>query len=156
MIDHFLRFAFVSTLREKKTTFDELLPTVHWRIQGGARGTRRPSLWVQFLSFPCSFWGKFDQTIGCPSHLGGWRPPSRKSWIRRWCRKSFRRKCKNSHDRVIYLPVASSFFQIGEKSLFTKELEKALYDKSVSFLVHSLKDLPTVLPQNMCIGAVLK
>lgn len=45
--------------------------------------------------------------------------------------------------------------KIGEKSLFTKELETALSVGSVDFLVHSLKDLPTSLPEGMAIGAVL-
>ena len=46
--------------------------------------------------------------------------------------------------------------QIGEKNLFTKELEAALEDGRVDFLVHSLKDLPTTLPPGMVIGAVCK
>ncbi|KAI0225024.1 Porphobilinogen deaminase [Lamellibrachia satsuma] len=46
--------------------------------------------------------------------------------------------------------------KIGEKSLFTKELEKALLDNTVDFVVHSLKDLPTVLPEGMVIGAICK
>lgn len=46
--------------------------------------------------------------------------------------------------------------KIGEKSLFTKELEIALEQGLVDFVVHSLKDLPTTLPDGMCIGAVLK
>jgi len=46
--------------------------------------------------------------------------------------------------------------QIGEKSLFTKELEAGLLDGSVDFVVHSLKDLPTELPQGLVIGAVCK
>ncbi|CAH1797169.1 unnamed protein product [Owenia fusiformis] len=46
--------------------------------------------------------------------------------------------------------------KIGEKSLFTKELEYALEDKRVDFVVHSLKDLPTTLPPGMVIGAVCK
>lgn len=45
--------------------------------------------------------------------------------------------------------------KIGEKSLFTKELETALSVGCVDFVVHSLKDLPTTLPQGMAIGAVL-
>ncbi|XP_060517252.1 porphobilinogen deaminase [Cylas formicarius] len=45
--------------------------------------------------------------------------------------------------------------KIGEKSLFTKELETALATGGVDFVVHSLKDLPTVLPSGMAIGAVL-
>ncbi|XP_028143064.1 porphobilinogen deaminase [Diabrotica virgifera virgifera] len=45
--------------------------------------------------------------------------------------------------------------KIGEKSLFTKELETALATDCVDFVVHSLKDLPTCLPLGMAIGAVL-
>ena len=46
--------------------------------------------------------------------------------------------------------------KIGEKSLFTKELEIGLEERKVDLVVHSLKDLPTVLPENMVIGAILE
>ncbi|XP_063763546.1 porphobilinogen deaminase-like isoform X1 [Eleginops maclovinus] len=46
--------------------------------------------------------------------------------------------------------------KIGEKSLFTKELENALERNEVDLVVHSLKDLPTTLPAGFTIGAVLK
>ena len=46
--------------------------------------------------------------------------------------------------------------KIGEKSLFTKELEVALEKGDVDFVVHSMKDLPTTLPPGMVIGAVLE
>ncbi|KAJ8267042.1 hypothetical protein GJAV_G00137640 [Gymnothorax javanicus] len=46
--------------------------------------------------------------------------------------------------------------KIGEKSLFTKELENALKRNEVDLVVHSLKDLPTALPEGFTIGAVLK
>ncbi|XP_046676798.1 porphobilinogen deaminase [Homalodisca vitripennis] len=46
--------------------------------------------------------------------------------------------------------------KIGEKSLFTKELETALEQSHVDFVVHSLKDLPTILPEGMAIGAICK
>lgn len=46
--------------------------------------------------------------------------------------------------------------KIGDKSLFTKELELALEAAEVDIVVHSLKDLPTTLPPNMVIGAILK
>uniref|UniRef100_A0AC11BNM2 Hydroxymethylbilane synthase n=1 Tax=Ovis aries TaxID=9940 RepID=A0AC11BNM2_SHEEP len=46
--------------------------------------------------------------------------------------------------------------KIGEKSLFTKELEHALERNEVDLVVHSLKDLPTVLPPGFTIGAVCK
>ncbi|KAI9475954.1 MAG: porphobilinogen deaminase [Benjaminiella poitrasii] len=53
-------------------------------------------------------------------------------------------------DRILNV----SLSKIGEKSLFTKELEVALADGRVDFVVHSLKDLPTVLPEGMFLGAV--
>ncbi|XP_015609688.1 porphobilinogen deaminase isoform X1 [Cephus cinctus] len=46
--------------------------------------------------------------------------------------------------------------KIGEKSLFTEELELALESGRVDFVVHSLKDLPTTLPEGMALGAILK
>ncbi|KAI9106203.1 porphobilinogen deaminase, dipyromethane cofactor binding domain-containing protein [Phlyctochytrium arcticum] len=46
--------------------------------------------------------------------------------------------------------------KIGSKSLFTKELEVALADGTVDLVVHSLKDLQTVLPEGMVIGAIMK
>jgi len=46
--------------------------------------------------------------------------------------------------------------KIGEKSLFTKELEVALEKGEVDFVVHSMKDLPTTLPPGMVIGAILE
>lgn len=55
-------------------------------------------------------------------------------------------------DRVLN----KSLPKIGEKSLFTKDLEEALRTGGVDFVVHSLKDLPTQLPNGMTIGAVLK
>lgn len=44
--------------------------------------------------------------------------------------------------------------KIGEKSLFTRELEDELLEGSVDIVVHSLKDLPTMLPAKCCIGAI--
>ncbi|NXD29228.1 HEM3 deaminase, partial [Spelaeornis formosus] len=46
--------------------------------------------------------------------------------------------------------------KIGEKSLFTKELENALERNEVDLVVHSLKDLPTCLPPGFTIAAVCK
>ncbi|XP_055903940.1 porphobilinogen deaminase [Eupeodes corollae] len=55
-------------------------------------------------------------------------------------------------DRVLNI----SLPKIGEKSLFTRDLEDALRNGGVDFVVHSLKDLPTALPAGMAIGAVLE
>ena len=46
--------------------------------------------------------------------------------------------------------------KIGDKGLFTKEIENALLDHSADIAVHSLKDLPTILPDGLKLGAVLE
>jgi hydroxymethylbilane synthase len=46
--------------------------------------------------------------------------------------------------------------KIGQKSLFTKELEVALEAGKVDLIVHSLKDLPTTLPPGMALSAVME
>jgi len=43
---------------------------------------------------------------------------------------------------------------IGGKGVFTKELEEALLDKRIDLAVHSLKDLPTVVPDGLAISAI--
>jgi len=43
---------------------------------------------------------------------------------------------------------------IGGKGVFTKELEDALLDKRVDIAVHSLKDLPTIIPEQLAISAI--
>jgi len=55
-------------------------------------------------------------------------------------------------DRVLDV----SLPKLGEqgKGLFTKELEDALFDRRVDIAVHSLKDLPTELPEGLHIGAI--
>jgi hydroxymethylbilane synthase len=55
-------------------------------------------------------------------------------------------------DRVLDTPLA----RIGDKGLFTKELEKALRDGEIDVAVHSLKDLPTRLPDGLALHAVLE
>ncbi|MFQ5645943.1 MAG: hydroxymethylbilane synthase [bacterium] len=57
---------------------------------------------------------------------------------------------KTTGDKILDAPLA----KIGDKGLFVKELEEALLAESVDLAVHSMKDLPTGLPQGLIIGAV--
>ncbi|MEX1054536.1 MAG: hydroxymethylbilane synthase, partial [Rhodothermales bacterium] len=60
------------------------------------------------------------------------------------------KEIRTTGDRILDVPLS----EIGEKALFTKELDLALLDGSIQIAVHSLKDLPTNLPSGIRIGAV--
>ena len=59
---------------------------------------------------------------------------------------------KTTGDRIVDRPLAEA----GGKGLFTKELEEALYANTIDLAVHSMKDVPTVLPDGLTIGAILE
>ena len=46
--------------------------------------------------------------------------------------------------------------KIGDKGLFTKEIEQVLLDNHIDMAVHSMKDLPTLFPEGLKLGAVLE
>lgn len=59
---------------------------------------------------------------------------------------------KTTGDKILDTPLS----KIGDKGLFTKELEEALLRGEIDLAVHSMKDLPTEIPRGLMIGAVTK
>jgi hydroxymethylbilane synthase len=56
-----------------------------------------------------------------------------------------------SGDRISDKPLRD----FGGKGLFTKEIDEALLEGRVDLAVHSMKDLPSLLPEGLMVGAVL-
>src|SRR5690625_1354658 len=44
--------------------------------------------------------------------------------------------------------------KVGGKGLFVKEIETAMYNKEIDFAVHSMKDMPAVMPEGLIIGSI--
>ncbi len=59
---------------------------------------------------------------------------------------------KTKGDKILDTPLA----KIGGKGLFTKELEDAMLSGEAHIAVHSLKDVPTVFPDGLVLGAITK
>lgn len=59
---------------------------------------------------------------------------------------------KTKGDKILDVSLA----KIGDKGLFTKELEVGLLQGQIDFAVHSMKDMPTVLPEGLQISSLLK
>ena len=59
---------------------------------------------------------------------------------------------KTTGDKILDTPLA----KIGDKGLFTKELEHALLQRRIDLAVHSLKDVPTFIPSGLTLAAILE
>jgi hydroxymethylbilane synthase len=59
---------------------------------------------------------------------------------------------KTTGEKILDAPLS----KIGDKGLFTKEIEKELLEGSVDLAVHSMKDMPTELPEGLAVGAVTR
>jgi hydroxymethylbilane synthase len=59
---------------------------------------------------------------------------------------------RTTGDKVLGQPLA----EIGGKGLFTKEIDEAMLDGRIDLAVHSMKDVPTWLPDGIVIGGCLE
>ncbi len=77
-------------------------------------------------------------------------------WVQEQLQKSFPDITFEVHtmstqgDKILDVALA----KIGDKGLFTKELELGMLNQEIDFAVHSLKDLPTNLPEGLMLAAI--
>ncbi len=57
---------------------------------------------------------------------------------------------RTTGDKITDVPLA----KVGAKGLFTKEIEEALQAGAIDLAVHSMKDLPTLLPEGLTVAAI--
>lgn len=57
-------------------------------------------------------------------------------------------------DTIGDLILDTALAKIGDKNLFTKELEAALIAEEVDFVVHSLKDMPSALCEDFILACI--
>ncbi len=57
---------------------------------------------------------------------------------------------KTKGDKILDTPLA----QVGGKGLFVKEIETAMADAEIDLAVHSMKDVPALIPEGLQIGAI--
>lgn len=57
---------------------------------------------------------------------------------------------KTKGDKILDAPLA----KVGGKGLFVKEIEEALLNGEIDLAVHSMKDMPSEIPEGLCVGAI--
>ena len=88
---------------------------------------------------------------------------TRNSPLAIWQAEDVAEKLKNLHLNTEIMPIVSSgdknlaqpLYAMGITGVFTKDLDIALLNKEIDIAVHSLKDVPTQLPENLVVLAYL-
>ena len=89
---------------------------------------------------------------------------TRDSELALWQANIVKQQLEHSGYKTILVPVKSTgdlvldkpLYQLGITGIFTRTLDLALLNNEIDIAVHSLKDVPTVLPKNIAQIAVLK
>lgn len=89
---------------------------------------------------------------------------TRNSALALWQAREVARNLQNRNYKTEITPIESSgdkdlsqpLYQMGISGIFTRDLDTALLNNGVEIAVHSLKDVPTILPENLEIIAYLK
>ena len=89
---------------------------------------------------------------------------TRNSPLAMWQAKEVEQKLQNLGYETVLVPVLSSgdknlnqpLYSLGITGVFTKDLDIALLNNEIDIAVHSLKDVPTIWPQNIEVSAVLE
>ena len=89
---------------------------------------------------------------------------TRNSPLAMWQAKEVEQKLQNLGYETVLVPVLSygdknlnqPLYSLGITGVFTKDLDIALLNNEIDIAVHSLKDVPTILPQNIEVSAVLE
>ena len=95
-----------------------------------------------------------------PNLIIGSRGSKLALWQSNWIKQELERRHANLAVEIQIIKTTgdklteASLVKIGGKGVFTKEIEEALLDRRVDLAVHSLKDLPTMLPDGLHLSAV--
>ncbi|SDS46922.1 hydroxymethylbilane synthase [Winogradskyella sediminis] len=89
---------------------------------------------------------------------------TRDSQLAMWQAKTVQSQLEHLGHKTVLVPVKSTgdlvldkpLYELGITGIFTKTLDIAMLNDSIDIAVHSLKDVPTVLPKGIVQAAVLK
>src|SRR5574338_1038168 len=79
----------------------------------------------------------------------------------RWVVSELQKKNPDSQYEIVTIKTkgdtdARPLFTINQKGIFEKEIDRAVAEKKVDFAVHSLKDVPSTLPNDLVLACVPK
>lgn len=80
-------------------------------------------------------------------------------WQTRWVQSRIEERCPGISVELVLMDTKGDINlevplpSVADKGFFTAEIERALFDRDIDIAVHSLKDLPTELPEGLVVGA---